>query len=104
MGKRENIYSITNGKCFYCGCELELETFHADHFIPKSSGGKTRKNLVPTCADCNLSKGKLSLEEFREKISRLPFDNHKGRIIAKYHKIDSKPIRFYFEEHGYGYL
>lgn len=40
-----------------------------DHFIPQSNGGPTDfNNIVPSCRACNLSKGNLSVEEFRERI------------------------------------
>ncbi|MFF3877573.1 HNH endonuclease [Streptomyces sp. NPDC001978] len=40
--------------CVYCGAPYE----HADHVQPLSKGGEhSRANLLPACADCNLSKG-----------------------------------------------
>lgn len=39
--------------CTYCGRPHE----HTDHFVPLSKGGAhTVENLVPSCAECNLSK------------------------------------------------
>ena len=98
MGKRETVYAITKGKCFYCGCELDIDDFHMDHFYPKQKGGKAKSNLVPCCRDCNLCKSNLSLEAFRLKISRFIKDTHHGRIISKYYGVADKPIRFFFEE------
>lgn len=98
MAKRTDIFDMTNGKCFYCGCTLDINDFHIDHFVPKSSGGTSYNNLVPACPDCNLAKGCLSIDEFRDKLSKLPFDNHKGRMIAKYFSVTEQPVKFYFEE------
>lgn len=98
MANRKNIYELTNGKCFYCGCDLEFDNFHLDHFIPKSIGGKQRKNLVPSCPDCNLCKGKLDLESFRCKIENILNDRFEGRIIKKYYGVKKRRIKFYFEE------
>lgn len=96
--KRKRIYDITGGRCFYCGCRLEFNEFHVDHFTAKSKGGKGSNNLVPSCIDCNLSKGNMSVEEFRDKLSNLLIRNIDGRLISKYYEITLLPIKFYFEE------
>mgnify|MGYP003100097143 FL=1 len=94
---RVEIYNITNGKCFYCGCELNIKSFHIDHFVARCKNGKQHKNLVPACPDCNLSKGGLPLEDFRKKLSSL-LKNHQGRMIKKYYNVTSRSITFYFDE------
>ncbi len=96
--KRVKIYGITQGRCYYCGCELNLEDYHIDHVMPKAKGGKTENNLAPACQDCNLYKGDLSVEEFREKIQGLISDRSIGRLISKYYAIEKKDITFYFEQ------
>ena len=95
---RKTIFDMTEGRCFYCGCQLDFQSFHIDHIKPRASGGKDRNNCVPACIDCNLSKGSLSIEEFRDKLSRLLDDSHKGKMIDKYYHPKRKPIKFYFEE------
>ena len=102
--KRRKIFNMLDGRCFYCGCELNYEDFHLDHFKPKSSGGTRNDNLVPSCTQCNLFKSNLDIESFRNKIAMLPFDDFHGKIISKYFNIQPKPIVFYFEEVGYGDL
>ena len=53
--------SIGAYACVYCSKPYE----HADHVIPLSRGGThTLTNLVPACADCNLSKGARCPWEF----------------------------------------
>ena len=102
--KRKAIFDITNGLCFYCGCKLDFDNFHMDHFKPKSNGGRVSENLVPACPDCNLFKGNLDIEEFRTKIGGLLNRHIDGRMISKYFEVDNKPIRFYFEEFNNGIL
>lgn len=98
MGKREIIYDMTQGRCYYCGCDLDFDTFHMDHVHAKAKGGKDKNNLVPACADCNIMKSDRSIEEFRAKINDLLNDNINGRILAKYYDLKPKNHRFYFEE------
>lgn len=70
------VWEKTGGRCWYCGCVtifrasigggyLENES-HFDHQKPYVKGGEMSiENLVLACGKCNLSKGKLSVEEFR---------------------------------------
>lgn len=94
---RRKIFELTKGRCFYCGCELELENFHVDHFIPKASGGKDSKNAVPACPECNLAKSNLTVGQFRDKLETLLDYTHHGRLIDKYYAPARVPIQFYFE-------
>src|SRR5690606_34522907 len=49
-------------QCRYCGSEDG--PFHIDHVLPVSLGGQNiTKNLVVSCAYCNLSKGAKPLSE-----------------------------------------
>ncbi|MFJ4701937.1 HNH endonuclease [Streptomyces sp. NPDC088768] len=49
------------GGCCYCSGPAE----HLDHVTPLSRGGAdTLSNVVPACAECNLSKAALSLAEW----------------------------------------
>lgn len=95
---RRRIFNLTNGRCFYCGCKLDFENFHKDHFKAKSKGGKALNNLVPACPDCNIMKSNLGVDSFRKKLNELLHDNIHGRLIAKYYGINEKEIKFYFEE------
>ena len=48
------------GRCEYCHAPQILigQTFHLDHIIPRSLGGKTiAGNLCLACAHCNIAKG-----------------------------------------------
>jgi 5-methylcytosine-specific restriction endonuclease McrA len=53
--------------CVYCGGPYE----HSDHIMPLALGGEhSVENLLPLCADCNLSKGARDPWEWAE--SRFP--------------------------------
>lgn len=79
----KQIFAKTGGRCAYCGCELELETFHVDHVLPIAFGGSDAiENLVPACVYCNTSKRALTLEEFRD---------HVLGVIAKRLQADALP-------------
>ena len=58
------VYERDGRVCQYCGCEEG--PFHLDHVTPWVLGGKhTTENLKVACAQCNWSKGSLTLEEWR---------------------------------------
>lgn len=99
---RKRVFDITNGRCFYCGCELDIDNFHIDHFIAKSDGGKGKENLVPSCPECNICKSDLTIEEFREKIIALLHESFTGIVIKKYFDISGTPVKFYFEDKNNG--
>ena len=95
---RQIIYQSTGGRCFYCGCILDEDNFHIDHVIPKALGGTDYRNVVPACPDCNMSKGTLSIEEFRKKIFDMPSSHHIGRMISKYYDLPLQQPVFWFEK------
>ena len=95
--RRKEVYEITRGHCFYCGCRLDLNNFHIDHYQARSNGGQGRKNLVPSCPECNLAKGKQDIEEFRKMIEKY-YDDYHVKMIKKYMKVTKKPVVFYFEK------
>ena len=69
------MYEEQNHKCAYCGCDLEENQKHLDHILPISRGGKhTIKNVHWTCAECNLSKGNKTEEEWLTKEKMKPTD------------------------------
>lgn len=96
--KRIRVFQMTGGRCFYCGCKLDLDTYHMDHFVAKAKGGKVVNNLVPACSDCNIYKGDSTIDEFREKIHECLLGNIKGRLIQKYYGVEDVPVSFFFED------
>ena len=103
--KRQRIYNKTDGRCAYCGCEINLRNMQIDHVIPKSRGGSSdEKNLLPVCRSCNHRKGSSTLEYFRHEVELFPavLMRHSvtyrnavrfGLVIPNQHE-----IKFYFEE------
>lgn len=95
---RERIFKKSDGRCFYCGCKLDFNNFHADHFISKLNHGHGNiDNLVPSCPECNLMKGSSSIEEFRRILEHLDERNITGRLFKKYYNVKHKKIKFWFE-------
>jgi len=98
MGNRRMwYYNLLGGRCAYCGCNLDINDFHIDHVIPKSKGGKTPYNTVPSCSDCNLFKRDSTLEEFRNRIENIHSLNISTRMMGKYYGVKKRKIKFYFE-------
>jgi len=113
MSKRQNIYNKSNGKCWYCGCQLQ-KGWHVDHFKPlgRNPDGTcnhpkhdTFDNLVPSCASCNIMKADFDIETFRQLISnfvtRLNRDIAVYRHAKRYGLVEEtgKEVEFWFERH-----
>ena len=64
--RRVKVFAKTVGKCYYCGCNLCIETFQIEHMHPISRGGvNLLENLAPACPHCNVSKGQKTIDEWR---------------------------------------
>lgn len=60
---------LTDGKCFYCGCDLETNDCQLDHVIARTKGGAhTLSNVVMACRRCNQIKKNKPLEQFCREI------------------------------------
>jgi len=58
---RQTLIRAYGASCFYCGGSYE----HTDHFVPLAGGGMNCiSNLVPSCANCNLSKKAKQVEDW----------------------------------------
>jgi len=67
---RFNLFMRDEFTCQYCGAKGEL-TF--DHVVPRSRGGRTTwKNVVASCARCNLAKGSKSLRRSGMSLKKPP--------------------------------
>ena len=86
--QRQELYLKYDKKCAYCGSDLPIKGWHADHsfailrhhyydkekkkFI--ASGDSTYpkndvfENMLPSCASCNIFKGGSDIEDFRKRI------------------------------------
>lgn len=57
--------------CYWCG-EKCADSFHVDHYYPLSRGGEhAERNLVISCATCNLRKGASDPYQFATRVGRL---------------------------------
>ena len=81
---RQKIFEKSNGKCGYCGSEININKFQVDHIEPASSikhiykegdAYLSRKdeesNLMATCVRCNHYKRAENLERFRHQMKTL---------------------------------
>ena len=90
------------------------EKFDIDHFQAKSKGGEaTLANLMPACEDCNGSKGKMTIGEWRISLARkryrekvgMPYFSKQQREYLEsigvdiYANIEPRP--FWFEAVGF---
>jgi len=49
---------LQEGLCHYCGKIFLPEDLTMDHIVPLARGGKSTKgNTIPSCKQCNTSKG-----------------------------------------------
>lgn len=110
---RQKIWDKSGGLCWYCGNALPEKGWHADHFKPirrnwtdgtcMHPDRDKEENKVPTCASCNVQKGSLTLEHFRDKITG--FINslnlyHTQYMVAKRYGLiteTQQSVKFWFE-------
>ena len=61
--------SIGIAKCLCCNHEeIRQIEFHCGHIMAEVNGGSTTvDNLIPICAQCNLSMGSMNMLEFKKK-------------------------------------
>lgn len=58
--------------CIYCSNSIPIKDYSVDHIIPRSRGGSdTIENIQLVCRSCNLMKGGLLDNEFRELLDWL---------------------------------
>lgn len=120
---REIIFAKYDGKCAYCGCELQ-KGWHVDEILPvirnfKYDHDKQQfkhdgtcehperfhiDNQNPACASCNINKHSMSLEEFRNSIGgymkHLNQVSTQYKIAKRYGLVQETDIEviFYFEK------
>ena len=110
---RQLIFNKYNGKCAYCGCELQ-KGWHADHIKPivrnltnkskcEHPENETLENYNPACASCNIQKNSFTVEQFRDNIkqfvSSLNQYNTQYKFAKRYGLVTETDIevKFYFE-------
>lgn len=106
--EREKVYRKYNGRCAYCGKEIEHKDMQVDHFVPlegySQKGTNDFDNLMPSCRSCNHYKRANSLEGWRKMIESIPDklerDSYIYRVALDYGLVQANPhkVKFYFEE------
>ena len=121
--ERELVYNKCNGRCAYCGCELQ-KGWHVDHInpirrnesdeniermnrfreTPLVRGENNIDNYYPACRQCNIWKSTYSIEQFRNevesqlsKVNRYSANYRNAKRFGLVEEI-VKPIIFYFEK------
>lgn len=114
---REEVYKKCNGRCAYCGIEIDIKKMQVDHIKPHwhtineqeatkyniTKGSHDIENLNPSCSRCNKWKSTYNLEQFRKVIEtslmRLNRDTPNFRLARDYGLLIETPkeIKFYFE-------
>ena len=57
---------LGQGKCYYCSNRFHPSDLTMDHIVPVVRGGQSVKsNVVPSCKECNTSKGNMTEVEWR---------------------------------------
>ena len=70
---RRNVFLRDGYQCQYCGVRPPVRELNLDHVIPRSRGGRgTWDNLVTSCRDCNLAKGRALPDECGMKLLSTP--------------------------------
>jgi 5-methylcytosine-specific restriction endonuclease McrA len=111
---RLETFTKYNGKCAYCGIDLNYSEMQIDHIIPrrrseihndKIINGKNHiLNYNPSCKSCNSSKSTFSIEDWRkqikQKINSLRRDSSTFRICERFNlvKVENLDVIFYFEK------
>jgi CRISPR/Cas system Type II protein with McrA/HNH and RuvC-like nuclease domain len=114
---RQLVYQKCNGRCAYCGVEIDIKQMQVDHIQPHwhtiteqeskkyniTKGSHDIENLNPSCSRCNKWKSTYNLEQFRKVVEtslmRLNRDTPNFRLARDYGLLTETPkqIKFYFE-------
>lgn len=102
---RKLILDKFNGRCAYCGWEINNRQMQMDHIVPKEHGGEdTYENLNPSCRYCNNYKGVYDFPYLRQQIALQVERGRKYsvnfRMAERYGLIEvipEKEVVFYFE-------
>jgi 5-methylcytosine-specific restriction endonuclease McrA len=70
---RRNLMLRDSHQCQYCGRRPALRDLNVDHVVPRSRGGvDSWENLVISCRNCNLKKGRRTPDEAGMGLLRPP--------------------------------
>lgn len=112
---RQRVHDMFGGRCAYCGAYLS-ERWHVDHVKPilrevftpeddENVGEDSIDNMMPACPPCNISKGRMKLEDWRlwiaGHINSLNSYSSIYRISKAFGLLQEtkEPVLFFFEKH-----
>jgi hypothetical protein len=73
VAHRLDILAKKDGECWYCGKDLTGLSWHVEHMTPHCRGGSDNyANLVPSCARCNIAKGRRTVDEYKDALRLTP--------------------------------
>lgn len=85
-----NVYHGEIHECSYCSCEIhreDSEYYTIDHIVPLELGGSNDIcNIVPACRNCNFEKGRLTIDEWLNILTR-KYDKTEGLNTELLYKI-----------------
>ena len=61
---RQSIHLRERGHCFYCLRRTDARVQCLDHVVPRARAGRSYRNLVSSCLECNSLKGERSAADF----------------------------------------
>ena len=84
---RAAFFFAFDGKCYYTGQELRQESFHLDHIVPRSKGGRDDLfNLVVAAPAINSSKGDSVNPVHIERALQEVRDIYAPKVLEYYHR------------------
>lgn len=81
---RADARTAQNNLCCYCTEPLTSVTVSADHLVPRSGGGTTkRENISASCAPCNRAKGSMTVRVFNALLRSVDCPVDKGPRVRR---------------------
>ncbi len=88
---RRNVFLRDGYQCQYCGRRPPVRDLNLDHVTPRSRGGRsTWDNLVTSCRECNLKKGRALPHECGMVLSSRPVRPRWSAAV----QLEAAPRRF----------
>lgn len=84
LNEKKRVLALTDGHCYYCGCEITMEDFHIVHFQAWSIKHRNSGNRVPACSDCNYIKSNHTPKSFKKILKGYRTGNIQVRLMDKY--------------------
>lgn len=96
--RRDKVFKMFDGFCAYCGKKLDYLNFNCDHKVAYiKTQDNSLHNLFPSCPQCNMIKGTMDIEEFRNALQTRVMKGVAGHILTEYYRFSPTRVSFYFE-------